>query len=78
MCARYQSNPKESYLNVVKRIFRYLKGTQNLDLWFSKQSSMDLIGFSDADFAGCKLDKKSTSETCQFLRVNLISWFNKK
>ena len=73
MYARYQSNSKESHLNAVKRIFRYLKGTQNLDLWFSKQSSMDLIGFLDADFAGCKLDRKSTSETCQFLGVNLIS-----
>ena len=39
---------------------------------------MDFIGYSDADFAGCKLDRKSTSETCQFLGVNLISWFSKK
>ena len=51
MCTRYQLNPKESYLNTVKKKFRYLKRTQNLSLWFSKQSSMDLIGFSNADFA---------------------------
>ena len=74
---RYQSNPKEPHLNIVKKIFKYLKGIQNLGLWFSKQSSMDLIGFSDADFAGCKLDRKSTSETCQFLGINLIFWFSK-
>ena len=78
MCTRYQSNFKKSHLNAVKRIFRYLKEIQNLGLWFSKQSSMDLIGYSDVDFAGCKLDRKSISGTCQFLEVNLISWFSKK
>ena len=78
ICARFQVNPKESYLLVVKRIFKYLSGTVNLGLWYDKQSSIDLIGYTDSDFAGCKLDKKSTSETCQFLGVNLISWFSKK
>ena len=63
---------------LLKIFFRYLKGTQNLGLWFSKQSSMDLINFSDANFAGCKFDRKSTSGTYQFLGVNLISWFSKK
>ena len=72
MCSRYQSNPKESHLNAVKKIFRYLKGTQNLGIWFSKQSYVDLIDFSNADFVGCKFDRKSTSGTYQFLRVNLI------
>ena len=78
LCARYQSNPKESHLNAVKRILRYLNGTQTLGLWYSKDSQIDLLGYSDADFAGCKLDRKSTSGTCQFLGVNLISWFSKK
>ena len=78
MYARYQSNPKKFHLNAIKKNFRYLKRTQNLGLWFSKQSFMDLIGYSDAYFAGCQLDKKNTSGTYQFLRVNLISWFNKK
>ena len=77
MYAKFQSNPKESYLNAVK-IFKYLKETQNPGLWFSKQSSIELIGYSDTDFAGYRLDRKSTSETCQFLKVNLISWFRKK
>ena len=78
MCAWYQSNPKESHLNIVKRIFIHLKRIQNLGLWFSKQSSMDLIDFSDANFTGCKLDRKSTSRISQFLGVNLIFWFSKK
>ena len=51
LCARFQSNPKESHLNVVKRIFRYLNDTQTLGLWYSKDSSIDLIGYSDVDFA---------------------------
>ena len=76
--ARFQSNPKESYIIVVKRIIRYLKGTSNLGLWYSKDSSLNLIGYSDADYGGYKIDKKSTSGTCQFLGSNLISWHCKK
>ena len=64
MCARFQSDHKESYLNAVKKILKYLKDTQTLGLWFSKQSSIDLIRYSDTDFTGCKLDRKSISETC--------------
>ena len=75
---RFQSNPKESHLFTVKRIIRYLKGTINLDLWYSKQSSLDLLGYTDADYGGCKIDRKSTSGTCQFLGVNLISWHSRK
>ncbi len=78
MCARYQSNPKESHLIAVKRIFKYLIGTKNIGLWYSKESSINLIGYTDSDFAGCKLDRKSTSGSCQFLEKNLISWFSKK
>ncbi|XP_038989467.1 uncharacterized protein LOC120113034, partial [Phoenix dactylifera] len=78
MCARYQACPKESHLQAVKRIFRYLVGTSNVGLWYSKQSDINLIAYSDADFAGCKLDRKSTSGTCQFLGANLVSWFSKK
>ena len=78
VCARFQSNPKESHLLAVKRIIRYLKGTINLGLWYSKQSSLDLIGYTDADYGGCKIDRKSTSGTCQFLGCNLISWSSKK
>ena len=78
MCARYQSNPKESHMIATKRIMRYLKHTSTLGLWYSKDSSLKLIGYSDADYGGCKIDRKSTSGTCQFLGSNLISWHSKK
>ena len=78
LCARFQSNPKESHLVAVKRIFRYLLDTPTLGLWYPKESTFDLIGYSDADFAGCKVDRKSTSGTCQFLENMLVSWFSKK
>ena len=78
ICARFQSNSKESHIQAVKRIIRYLKGTSSLGIWYSKDSSLNLIGFSDADYGGCKIDRKSTSGTCQFLGCNLISWHSKK
>ena len=78
LCARFQACSKESHLFAVKRIFRYLIGTQNLGLWYPKGTSFDLIGFSDADYAGNKIDRKSTSGTCQFLGHMLVSWSSKK
>ncbi|KAI3681234.1 hypothetical protein L6452_36023 [Arctium lappa] len=78
LCARYQSEPKESHLIAVKRIFRYLKGTHNLGLWYPKDSGFDLTGYSDSDFAGCKLDRKSTTGGCQLLGGKLVSWTSKK
>jgi hypothetical protein len=62
----------------VKRIFRYLVHTPNLGLWYPKGSTFDLLGYSDSDYAGCKVDRKSTSGTCQFLRRFLVSWSSKK
>ena len=62
----------------IKKNLRYLMGIQNLDLWYSKQILIDLIRFSDADYKGCRIDRKRTSGTCQFLGLNLISWFSKK
>ena len=76
--ARFQANPKESHLCGVKRIFRYLKGTPSLGLWYPKDSGFDLIGYSDSDFAGCQIDRKSTSGGCQLLGGRLISWTSKK
>ena len=73
MCARYQSDPRESHLLSTKKIFRYLSRTQNVGLWYSKKFSLELIAYSDSDFAGCKLDRKSTSEVCHLLGENLIS-----
>jgi hypothetical protein len=78
MCVRFQANPKECHLMAVKIIFRYLVHTPNLGLWYSKGSTFDLLGYSDSDYAGCKVDRKSTSGTCQFLGRSLVSWSSKK
>ena len=78
MCARLQLDPKESHLSAIKKILRYLVGTKSIGLWYSKNTPLELIGYSDSDFTGCKLDRKSTSGAYHFLRGNLISWFSKK
>jgi hypothetical protein len=78
MCARFQDNPKECHLMAFKRIFRYLVHTPNLGLWYPKGSTFDLLGYSDSDYAGCKVDQKSTTGTCQFLGRSLVSWSSKK
>ncbi|GJW31527.1 retrovirus-related pol polyprotein from transposon TNT 1-94 [Tanacetum coccineum] len=78
LCARYQAKPTEKHLKEVKRIFRYLRGTVNMGLWYTKDSGFELIGFSDADYAGCKDTFKSTSGGAQFLGEKLVSWSSKK
>ncbi|KAL4383655.1 hypothetical protein GQ457_15G018400 [Hibiscus cannabinus] len=62
LCARFQANPKESHLKAVKRIFRYLQDTPSLGLWYPRDSTFDLHAYSDADYGGCKIDRKSTSD----------------
>ena len=76
--ARFQANPKESHLIVVKQIFKYLKGTPNLGIWYPKGTCFDLVGYTDSDFSGCRIDRKSTSGSCQFLGRRLVSWYSKK
>ena len=78
LCARFQADPRESHLIAIKRIFRYLKGTPNLGIWYPREYGCDLIGYSDADYAGCRIDRKSTTRTSQFLGNKLVSWFSKK
>ncbi|RVW82174.1 Retrovirus-related Pol polyprotein from transposon RE1 [Vitis vinifera] len=78
LCSRFQSCPKESHLSAVKRILRYLKGTMDIGLWSPKGDNFELIGYSDADFVGCKVERKSTSGTCHFLGHSLVSWHSKK
>jgi hypothetical protein len=78
MCAKFQAAPKDCRLRAVKRIMRYLVLTPNLGLWYPRGSYFELVGYSDADYAGCKVDRKSTSGTCQFLRRSLVSWYSKK
>jgi hypothetical protein len=78
ICARFQANPKEVHLRAVKRIMRYLVYTPKFGLWYPWGSTFVLIGYSDADWAGCKIDRKSTSGTCQLLGRSLVSWAPKK
>nr|GEY99593.1 hypothetical protein [Tanacetum cinerariifolium] len=77
-CVRFQVTPKVSHLNAVKRIFRYLKGKPYLGLWYLKDSPFDLVAYSDSDYAGASLDKKSTTGGCQFFGCRLIYWQCKK
>nr|GEU47809.1 retrotransposon protein, putative, unclassified [Tanacetum cinerariifolium] len=77
-CARFQVTPKTSHLHAVKRIFRYIKGQPKLGLWYLRDSPFDLEAFSDSDYAGASLDRKSTTGVYQFLSKRLISWQCKK
>ncbi|GJV10013.1 hypothetical protein Tco_1351554 [Tanacetum coccineum] len=77
-CARYQARPTQKHLKEVKRIFKYLKGTINMGLWYPKDSGFELTAFSDADHAGCIDTRKSTSGGIQFLGDKLVSWMSKK
>ncbi|GKA93825.1 putative ribonuclease H-like domain-containing protein, partial [Tanacetum coccineum] len=77
-CARFQVSLKTSHLLAVKRIFRYLKGKPSLGLWYSKDSPLELVAYTDSDYAGATLDRKSTTRGCQFLGNRLISWQCKK
>jgi hypothetical protein len=74
LCARFQASPRTSHRQSVKRIFKYLQCIPELGLWYSASSSLSLLGFSDADFAGCRVNKKSTLGTCQFMGSSLVSW----
>ncbi|GKE93025.1 hypothetical protein Tco_1574120 [Tanacetum coccineum] len=77
-CTIYQVNPKVSHLHAVKRIFRYLKGQPKSGLWYLKDSSFDLVAYTDSDYAKASLNRKSTIGGYQFLRCRLISWQCKK
>ncbi|GJS31476.1 retrovirus-related pol polyprotein from transposon TNT 1-94 [Tanacetum coccineum] len=78
MCARYQAHPTKKFLHAVKRIFRYLRGTVNQGLWYSKDSAIALTAFADADQAGCQDTRRSTSRSMQLLGDRLVSWSLKR
>src|SRR6266508_3138429 len=67
MCARYQANPKESHEKAVKRILRYLRYTPCFGLWYLKGAHFELLGYSDLDFAGCKIDQKAQRGDVNYL-----------
>ncbi|GKA01787.1 retrovirus-related pol polyprotein from transposon TNT 1-94 [Tanacetum coccineum] len=78
MCARYQASPTKKHLEVLKRVFRYLRGTINWGLWYPKDTAMVLMAYADADHAGCQDTRRSTSGSTQFLGDKLVSWSLKK
>ncbi|GJU53468.1 retrovirus-related pol polyprotein from transposon TNT 1-94 [Tanacetum coccineum] len=78
LCARFQEAPKTSHLEAVKRIFRYIKGTTHLGLWYPKGTDIETIVYADSDHAGDYVDRKSTSGICTFVGCCLTSWFSKK
>ncbi|KAK6148034.1 hypothetical protein DH2020_018946 [Rehmannia glutinosa] len=78
VCARFQSAPKESHMTASKRILRYLKGSEEVGLWYPKEGGFKLIGYSDSTIFGCRVDGKSTSGTCQMLGNKANFWFSKK
>ena len=73
MCARFQANPKETHMVAIKRILRYLKHTSSIGLWYPNGARFELIGYSDSDYARCKVDRKSTSGGCHLLGRSLMS-----
>ena len=78
VCSRFQSNPKVSHLNVVKRIIKYVDGTCDYGLFYSKESNLSLAGFSDFDWAGNADDRKTTTGGCFYVGANLGAWMSKK
>ncbi|GJS04675.1 retrovirus-related pol polyprotein from transposon TNT 1-94 [Tanacetum coccineum] len=78
LCARFQEDPKTSHLEAVKRIFRHVKGTTHLGLWYPKGTGIETVVYADSDHAGDYVDRKSTSDICTFVGCCLTSWFSKK
>ena len=78
LCARSQADPGDIHLVAVKRILRYLKGTPNVGIWYPRESGFNLLGYTNSDYAGSVVDRKSTSGSCQFLGSRLISCYSKK
>jgi hypothetical protein len=78
LCACFYASPRSSHRTTIQQIFRYVKHTLEFGIWYSSSSSLDLIGFSDADFVNCGIDQKSTSGTCHFLGSSLVCWSSRK
>ncbi|GJX50348.1 retrovirus-related pol polyprotein from transposon TNT 1-94 [Tanacetum coccineum] len=78
LCACFQENPNTTHFDAVKRIFRYVRGTTNLGLWYPKGTRVETMVYADSDQAGNYVDRKSTSGICTFLGCCLTSWFAKK
>ncbi|XP_023764671.1 uncharacterized mitochondrial protein AtMg00810-like [Lactuca sativa] len=77
-CSRFQANSREPYMTAVKNIFRYLKQTSSLGIWYPSHSSLFVQAFLDANLGGCGLDRTSTTGGCKFLDGKLVCWQSKK
>jgi len=75
---RFQANLKETHLQAVKRIFKYLQGTQNYGLWYLRSTDLTLHAYRDEDWEGSVDDRKSTSGCAFFMGPRLVSWFSRK
>ncbi|GJS03284.1 retrotransposon protein, putative, ty1-copia subclass [Tanacetum coccineum] len=78
MCTRYQAKPTKKHLHAVKRIFRYLRGSINMGLWYSNDSCIALTAYAYVDHAGCQDTRRSTFGSMQLLGDRLVSWSSKK
>ncbi|GKC67641.1 hypothetical protein Tco_1100239 [Tanacetum coccineum] len=78
LCARFQEVPKISHLEAVKMIFRYIKGTTHLGLWYPKGTRVETIVYANSDHVRDYVDHKSTCKVCTFMGCCLTSWFSKK
>jgi hypothetical protein len=78
VCARFQANPKESHLTAVKSIIRYVNDTLSSGIWYSRETNLVVVGYSDANWAGNADDRKSTSGGCFYVGNNLVAWMSKK
>ncbi|GJW10582.1 retrotransposon protein, putative, ty1-copia subclass [Tanacetum coccineum] len=78
MRARYQAKPIEKHLTAIKRVFRYLKGTINMGMWYPRDTGFNLTAFADVGHACCQDSRKSISGSPQFLGKKLVSWLSKK
>ncbi|CAM8908110.1 unnamed protein product [Rhodiola kirilowii] len=78
LCARFQDDPWETHLKAVKRILCYMKGTGTLCLWYPRNADLRLVGYTNTEFTGNKVDQKSTSGMAQFFGSCLLSWASKK
>ncbi|GJW85982.1 hypothetical protein Tco_0159127 [Tanacetum coccineum] len=78
LCARFQEKPKTIHFEAVKGIFRYIRGTAHLGLWYPKGTGTETIVYADFDHAGDYVDRKSTSGVCTVMRCCLTSLFSKK
>ncbi|XP_022728802.1 uncharacterized protein LOC111284394 [Durio zibethinus] len=78
LLSRFMQNPSELHFKTVKRVLRYVKGTNELEIWFKKNESSRLFGFADSDWVGSHKDMKSTSGYVFFIGLNVFSWNSKK